>query len=119
VRYLLLIYGDETAEAKLSPAEQEADMAAWFAYTEELERAGKHLSGAALMPTATATVVRGTEGHPLVSDGPFAETKEQFGGSYLIEAADLDEAIAWSAKMPHVPRGGAVEVRPIMEVGAA
>lgn len=119
MRYMLLIYGDETDYAKMSPAEQEADMAAWFAYTEELRRSGKHLGGEALLPTATATTVRGAADQTLTADGPFAETKEQLGGYYLIEATDLDEAIAWSAKMPHIPQGGAVEVRPVMEFDAA
>ena len=77
------------------------------------------LGGEALMPTATATTVRGKGGRTLISDGPFAETKEQLGGYYLIEAADLDEAIAWATKMPHMPDGGTVEVRPIMEFDAA
>ena len=115
MRYLLLIYGDEAAGAQMTQAEQEAEMGAWFAYTDELRNAGTLLAGEALQPTATATTVRGG-GQTLTSDGPFAETKEQLGGFYLIEAADLDEAIAWAGRMPHIPRGGAVEVRPVMEL---
>ena len=117
MRYMLLIY--ETEGAERSQAEQEASLGAWFAYTEELKQSGKMLGGEALLPTATATTVRGEGGRTLISDGPFAETKEQLGGYYLIEAADLDEAIAWATKMPHVPDGGVVEVRPIMEFDTA
>ena len=73
------------------------------------------LGGGALQPTSTATAVRATESRTLTSDGPFAETKEQLGGYYVIEANDLDEAIEWAAKMPHIAGGGTVEVRPIME----
>ena len=77
------------------------------------------LGGEALQPTATATTVRAEAGQSLIVDGPFAETKEQFGGFFLIEAADLDEAIAWAAKMPNLDAGGSVEVRPVMEFDAA
>ena len=119
MRYVMLIYGDETAGQEMSEAEQEANLAAWFAYTEDLRGAGKLLAGEAVMPTATATTVRGQGGQTLTVDGPFAETKEQLGGFYLIEAADLDEAIAWAAKMPNLDAGGSVEVRPVMEFDAA
>ena len=118
MRYLLLIYGDEAAGAQMTEAEQEAEMGAWFAYTEELRTAGTLLAGEALQPTATATTVRGG-GQTLTSDGPFAETKEQLGGFYLIEAADLDAAAAWAAKMPHFRQGGAVEIRPVIEFASA
>ena len=73
----------------------------------------KVISGNALQPTSAATTVRGKGGETVTSDGPFAETKEQLGGYYLIDASDLDEALAWAAKMPNIPSGGAVEVRPI------
>jgi len=115
MRYLMLIYGDETEEAKRPEAEMPAHMARWLGYTEELEKSGKMLGGDALMPTATATTVRLGEGGTITSDGPFAETKEQLGGFYMVEAEDLDEAIQWAAKMPNLPEGGSVEVRPIME----
>ena len=93
MRYLLLFYGNE--------------------------QSGQHLAGAALQPTATATTVRLTNGRPLVADGPFAETKEQLGGYYLIEAPNLDAAIAWANKMPNLPDGGSVEIRPLMEFDTA
>jgi hypothetical protein len=116
MRYMLLIYGDEQAAAGATPEQTAAIMQAWYRYTNELEQAGHRLAGEPLQPSTTATTVRGGSGGPLVSDGPFAETKEQLGGYYLIEAADLDEAIAWAARMPHVPHGGIVEVRPIFEL---
>lgn len=115
MRYMLLIYGDETANAGMTPAEQEAVTAAWFQYTTELEHAGKLLGGDGLQPTGTATTVRADNAKTLLSDGPFAETKEQLGGFYLIDVADLDQAVAWASKMPNLPRGGSVEVRPVME----
>lgn len=115
MRYLLLIYGDEAAEAKKGEAEMGEVLAAYHAYTAELTSAGKILGGEALQPTATATTVRARGGKTLVTDGPFAETKEQLGGFYMIEAKDLDEAVAWAAKIPGA-REGSIEVRPIWEV---
>ena len=114
MRYMLLIYGDESAYSNVSEADQEAEMAKWFSYTEEMRNAGVSTAGDALQPTATATSVRDNGGEPLVSDGPFAETKEQLGGYYLLEVADLDEAIKWAHKCPGA-RSGTIELRPIME----
>jgi len=114
MRYLLLIYADEKGPA-LSPEEQPAYMDRWFKYSEELQQSGKMEGGNALQPTATATTVRLDRSNRLISDGPFAETKEQLGGYFLIDAKDLDEAIEWSSRMPHLPVGGSVEIRPIME----
>ena len=118
MRYILLIYDDEKASAGMSQAEMEAGLGAWFKYTEDLQKAGKMLGGEALQATATATTVRLKEGRRLTTDGPFAETKEQLGGYYIISGEDLDEAMHWAAKMPHLGRGGAVEVRPVMELDA-
>ena len=115
MRYLLLIYGNEQAAADQSPEAQAAEMDAWWKYTSDLQQSGRHLAGEALQPIATATTVRLANGRPLVADGPFAETKEQLGGYYLIDAPNLDEAIAWASKMPNLPGGGSVEIRPIME----
>jgi hypothetical protein len=115
VRYALLIYDNESGYATRSEAENASLMAAWFEYAGSLEKSGKMRGGDALQPTATATTVRANPGRSLVADGPFAETKEQLGGYFIIDAADLDEAIAWAGKMPHLASGGAVEVRPIME----
>jgi hypothetical protein len=119
MHYLLLIYADEQVLAGKAPDEQAAVLRAWFAYHADLEASGKLRDGHALRPTATATTLRFANGRPLVADGPFAETKEHLGGYYRIEAEDLDEALAWAAKMPHLAQGGAVEVRPVMVFEAA
>ena len=116
MRYLCLIYNDEKAHANMSEQEMGAMMEAYGKYTEDLERAGAMLGGEALQPTETATTVQVRDGRTLTTDGPFAETKEQLGGFYMIEAKDLDEAIAWAAKIPSAA-DGSVEVRPIMEFG--
>ena len=115
MRYLLLIYGNEQAAAAKSDQAQAAEMDAWWKYTSDLQQSGQHLAGEALQPIATATTVRLSNGRPLVADGPFAETKEQLGGYYLINVPDLDAAIGWASKMPNLPDGGSVEIRPIME----
>jgi hypothetical protein len=115
MEYLLAIYGDEKAQASASPQEMEATMGAWFQYDDQIRKAVKVMGGNALQPTSTATTVRGRDGQTITSDGPFAETKEQLGGFYLIDAKDLDEALEWAAKMPNIPSGGTVEVRPIMQ----
>ena len=119
MQYMLLIYDDEQQWQRLSDEERGAIIGEYFRFTDDLRQRGAYVAGDPLQPTATATTVRGEGGRTLISDGPFAETKEQLGGYYLIEAADLDEAIAWATKMPHMPDGGAVEVRPIMEFDAA
>ena len=116
MRYLCLIYLDERAQANMSEEEMGALMEAYGKYTEDLEQAGAMLGGEALQPTETATTVQLRDGKTLTTDGPFAETKEQLGGFYMIEAKDLDEAIAWAAKIPSAA-DGSVEVRPIMEFG--
>ena len=90
-------------------------MGAWFQYDDQIRKAVKVMGGNALQPTSTATIVRGRDGQAITSDGPFAETKEQLGGFYLIDAKDLDEALEWAAKMLNIPSGGTVEVRPIMQ----
>ena len=114
MRYMLLIYGDESGWSNLSEADQQAEMAKWFSYTEEMRSAGVSDQGDALQPTATATSVRTKNGEPIVTDGPFAETKEQLGGYYLLDVANLDEAIKWASKCPAAPYG-TVELRPIQE----
>ena len=116
MRYLCLIYFDEQSVANMSEEEMGVIMEAYGKYTEELQGAGAMLAGEALQPTATATTVQVRNGRTLTTDGPFAETKEQLGGFYMIEARDLDEAIAWAAKIPGAT-DGSIEVRPIMEFG--
>ena len=115
MRYLLLIHGSETEEARMTEAQVGEMMAAYGTFTEELGKAGKLRDAARLQPTSTATTVRVRGGDRVTTDGPFAETKEQLGGYYLIEAKDLDEAIEWAAKIPSA-RYGCVEVRPIWEM---
>ncbi len=116
MRYLCLIYNDEKAHANMSEQEMGAMMEAYGKFSAELEQAGAMLGGEALQPTTTATTVQVRDSKTLITDGPFAETKEQLGGFYMIEAKDLDEAIAWAAKIPSAA-DGSVEVRPIMEFG--
>ncbi len=90
-------------------------LAEWFKYTDELRESGILLDGSALQPTMTATTVRVGNPAPLATDGPFAETKEQLGGFYIVNAPNLDDAIGWAGKMPHIADGGSMEIRPIME----
>ena len=113
MKYLCLIYEAEADWLHRSDAEQQAIMGEYFAFTDRVEKQGKLLGGEALMPTESATTVRVRQGKTLVTDGPFAETKEQLGGYYLLECQDLDEAIALASQIPS-SRNGSIEVRPIM-----
>src|SRR5437588_7849340 len=112
MKYLLLIYTDEKVWAE---GEREKCIAESTQLTHELHAKGQYLGASPLHPVATATSVRVREGKRLVTDGPFAETREQLGGYFLIEAADLDEAIAIAARIPGA-RKGTVEVRPVLEI---
>ena len=118
MHYLLLIYGDETGWNEATPEQVGAIMAAYGAFGEKAEAAGVMLGGEGLQPSATATTVRVRDGETVTSDGPFAETREQLGGYYLLECRDLDEAIGWAAQIPGA-RDGSVEVRPVMDYSAA
>jgi hypothetical protein len=117
MKYMLLIYGDEQQGnerfGKLSEEEQSQELGRWWTYTGELEKSGAMVAGDALQPTATAKTVRVDNGERLVTDGPFAETKEQLGGFYIVEVEGEEQALEWAAKMPNLPHG-TVEVRPIM-----
>jgi hypothetical protein len=115
MQYMLLIYDNEKMWPSMNEKERNALMGEYFAFTEEVKKAGKLVAGDALQPTNTATTVRVRDGKRLTTDGPFAETKEQLGGYYLVEAKDLDEAMALAAKIPSV-RFGSIEVRPIMKL---
>ena len=115
MEYLLLIYSDERQRAERAPEEMEVALKAWFDYTDWLREKGWHLGGEALTPTASATTIREKNGEILTTDGPFAETKEQLGGYYLVDCANLDEAIEASSKMPVLARGGSVEIRAIQK----
>jgi hypothetical protein len=114
MRYLLLIYGEETDEAP-PPDVAAASHTAYAQFTADIKRSGAFQAGEALTPTSTATTVRVVDGETVATDGPFAETKEALGGFYLIEARDLDEAIAWAARIP-AAAFGSIEVRPIWEL---
>jgi hypothetical protein len=118
VKYLLTIYGDESGWDQVSEEEGRAVMAAYEAFGREAEQAGVFLGGEGLQPSGTATTVRVRDGQPELTDGPFAETREQLGGYYLLECRDLDEAVRWAAKIPGAATG-AVEVRPVMDYEAA
>jgi hypothetical protein len=113
MQYMLLIYDDEQAWASLPEAERNGMFAEYGAFTKELQDKGALVAGDQLQPTGSATTVRIRKGDELVTDGPFAETKEQLGGYYLIEAESVDEALEWAAKIPSA-RYGSIEVRPLV-----
>ncbi len=112
MKYMLLIYGDEAGMERASKTEGEQILAAFGAYTEAMKKAGAWLAGDRLRPTSTASTVRAANGKTEVLNGPYAETREQLGGFYMIEAPDLDGALAWAARCPAAAYG-TVEVRPI------
>ncbi|MEP6938221.1 MAG: YciI family protein [Rudaea sp.] len=114
MQYLLLLYADEKGWAQLSPKEQEQGMAAYTAYTQALKESGVHVGSNRLRSASDATTVTMLNGKSRVLDGPFADSKEQLGGYYLIDVADLDSAIAWANRCPGSGHG-AVEVRPVWE----
>jgi hypothetical protein len=114
MRYLCLIYENEKEWESLAPTQGEAIMNEYFSLNADLKKNGKYIAAEALQPTATSTTVRVRNGKVSTTDGPFAETKEQLGGFYLIEAKDLNEAIQVASRIPSV-RFGSVEVRPIMD----
>lgn len=116
MKYALLIAGDEAAQASAPPEAVEAMMAAFEAYGKEVESAGVVRGMERLAPSTSATTVSGRSGSTVTTDGPFAETKEQLGGFFVIECDNLDEAIAWASKIPSIPQGGTVEVRPILDM---
>ncbi len=114
MKYMLLIYGGEGAMEAATQEERDAEMARWFAYTNDLRSAGVMIAGDALHPTAAATSVRVRDGKAITTDGPFAETKETLGGYYLLDVPTLDVALDWAAKCPGAFYG-TIEVRPLME----
>jgi hypothetical protein len=113
MRYLLLLYGDEEAVGSLSDAERRAIVDEHIAFGGRLRAEGVHAGGDALGSSAEAKVLRRRGGKPSVTDGPFAETKEQLGGFYLIECGGMDEALTWAEQVPKSPRL-VVEVRPVV-----
>lgn len=118
MQYLLLVYGSESAFANMTPEQQAAGVEAYGQFTQDIKQSGKWIGSNRLKPVASSTTVRVRDGKRVVTDGPFAETKEQLGGYYLIEAKDLDEAVAIAARCPGAQHG-TMEVRPIWEMGAA
>lgn len=115
MKYMLMIFSNEQAEEAMTEADGAAMLAAYGAYSQALVQAGVMAGGERLRPTTTATTVRVAAGRSTVLDGPYAETKEQLGGYYLIDVPDLDQALAWAARCPGASHG-VVEVRPIWEM---
>lgn len=116
MQYLLLIYSSEKDYAALSEAAAKALSAEYGVYTESIVKSGHFKGGERLRPTSSATTVRIRDGKTLITDGPFAETREQLAGFYLVEAKDLDEANSLAARIPGSKRGS-IEVRPIWPLG--
>ena len=114
-QYMILIYAPESAYAKMTPDEMKKDMARWGTYTQEMVKAGIMRGGAPLKPVSTATTLRTKGGKVVPTDGPFAETKEQLGGYYLVDVPDLDSALTWAGKCPGITYGP-IEVRPVMPI---
>ena len=112
MQYLLLIYRNEAKLINMTPEDRQKVSAEYGAYTQSIVQSGNFKAGDGLQPTTTATTVRVREGKTLTTDGPFAETREQLGGYYLVDAKDLDAAIAIAARIPGA-RFGSIEVRPI------
>ena len=114
MRYMFLIYDQEKKTAEMPESAQHELFQGFAAFDAEVKKAGVLVGGEALQPTATATTVRVRDGKSLKTDGPFAETKEQLGGYYILECKDLDEALSWAAKIP-VAKFGSIEIRPVMK----
>lgn len=117
MQYLCLIYEDEKEWQRMSKAEIDKLMGEYSAYSQSIKASGNYLGGNGLQPSHTATTVRVRQGRVATTDGPFAETKEQLGGYYLIQARDLNEAIQLASRIPGA-REGSVEVRPVMDEAA-
>ncbi len=117
MKYLLTLYMDQSQAEGRTPEDAQAAMSAWDAYTQEVNGAGALVAGEGLQSPDTATTIAlEPSGDHIVTDGPFVETREQLGGFYLLDCADLDEALAWAHKIP-MPNGK-VEVRPVMDYEA-
>ena len=114
MKYLCLIYDEEAKLAAMPKAESDAFMGEYFAFTNDIKASGQYVAGEALHPVSTATTLRVRGDKTVTTDGPFAETKEQLGGFYLIEAKDLNEALQVAAKIPSA-KIGSIEVRPIVD----
>ncbi len=117
MKYLCLIYDEEKKLAGMPKEESDAFMGEYFTFTEDIRKSGHYVAGEALHPVATATTVRIRNGRLSTTDGPFAETREQLGGFYLIEASDLNDAIRVASKIPSA-RIGSIEIRPVVDFEA-
>jgi hypothetical protein len=117
MRYLCLIYQDETLSQRMPKTEADQMHGEYYAFTDGIRKSGHYVGGNPLQPTSTATTVRVRSGKVSTTDGPFAETKEQLGGYYLIEARDLNDAIQVASRIPGA-RLGSIEVRPVLEMKA-
>jgi hypothetical protein len=115
MQYLLLCCFAEKRWLEIPDARRDEIMRDYGALIKSLHESGHHLAGGQLEPTSTATTVRGRNGRPAITDGPFAETKEQLGGYHLMECRSLDEAISIASRIPTIPYGGTVEVRPLVQ----
>ena len=113
MQYLILIYNDENGWAGMSEAEMNAAFGEYMTYSKDMALAGVMKGGASLQPTMTATTVRVRDGKTVKTDGPFAETKEQLGGYYVIDVPNLDEALKWAARCPGA-KTGSIEIRPLV-----
>jgi hypothetical protein len=113
VKYMAIIFNDESQYANATPEQIGAIFAEHGAFGEAARAAGVFVDGDGLQPVVTATTVRVRDGERLLTDGPYAETKEQLGGFYMLECKDLDEALAWAARIPEA-KTGSIEVRPVM-----
>jgi len=118
MKYMLLIYDEEQVWAKLSESERKQIYSEYGQFSQQVKATGHYVAGAQLQPIAAATSVRVRNGKRLLTDGPFAETREQLGGYYLVEARDLDEALSLAEKIPSA-RFGTIEVRPLVEMPVA
>jgi hypothetical protein len=115
MQYMLLIYGNEKDWEERSEDERRDAYQRYAAFSQSLRERGAYVAGEPLQPIATATTVRVREGETLTTDGPFAETKEQLGGFYIVDVDTIDEAIEWAARIPAADRGS-IEVRPVMPI---
>ncbi|MDH4391115.1 MAG: YciI family protein [Aquabacterium sp.] len=112
MQYMLMIYSDETAEATMTEADAQAEIAAYGAYAGAMAQAGVLVGGERLCPTSSATRVRIRSGKTALLNGPYADTREQLGGYFMIDVPDLDAALHWAARCPTAPHG-TIEVRPV------
>jgi hypothetical protein len=117
MKYLLLLFGDESSWESASEEDMQAEMAAWEEYDRQTREAGVLVAGEGLQPPSTATTMRMVSGERVLTDGPFAETKEQLGGFYVLDCKDLDAALQWAERCP-ASKDGTIEIRPVLDYEA-